>query len=389
MIHFLFFFSLALIAYCYFGYPLLCWIWALRRREWVPPPAEDPPSVSLIITAYNEERVIGAKLDNALQLDYPRDRLQIVVASDASTDRTDEIVTARKDPGIVLCALPRRGGKTAALNAAVPQAIGEILVFSDANGMYRPDALKRLIPWFQDETVGGVSGELNYENPRGFSRVEGEIYYWSYERFLKRQESRLGSILGANGSIYAIRRELFVPLDPGLIDDLVLPLTICKRGFRMKYEPRAISVEESSRTFGEEFARKKRIISQGLRAVAAHADLLNPFRYRFLSFQMISHKLLRWMVSLLLIVLFASNLFLLDRPLFALAAGVQMGFYGLALIGGLLRKYLGGIWLFHIPFYFCMTYGAALYGLGLFLLGKAPVAWETARQGASDGGGCV
>ena len=389
MIHLLFYLSLALIAYCYFGYPLLCWVLALWRREWLPPKVDDLPTVSLIIAAYNEEQVIGAKLDNARQLDYPGDRLQIIVASDASTDRTDEIVAARGDQGIVLNILPLRGGKTAALNAAVPKATGEILVFSDANGMYRPDALKRLVPWFQNKKVGGVSGELNYENPGGRSRVEGEVYYWSYERFLKRLESRLGSILGANGSIYAIRRELFVPLDPGLIDDLVLPLTICKRGFQVKYEPRAISVEESSRSFEEEFARKKRIISQGLRAVAAHADLLNPFRHRFLSFQLISHKLLRWMVSLLLIVLFVSNLFLLDQPLFALAAGVQIGFYGLAAIGGLFRKHLGDVRLFHIPFYFCMTYGAALYGLGLFLLGRTPVAWETARQDDSDGGGRV
>lgn len=380
MARFLFFSSLALIVYCYFGYPFLCWILALGKREWKLAPLGTLPSVSLIIAAYNEEKVIGAKLDNALQLDYPKEKLQIVVASDASTDRTDDIVAARREQGIVLNRLPRRGGKTAALNAAVPHTTGEILVFSDANGMYRSDALKRLVPWFGDERVGGVSGELHYENPRGSSRVEGEIYYWSYERFLKRMESRLDSILGANGSIYGIRRELFVPLNPDLIDDLVLPMTICKRGHKMKYEPRAVSVEESSRTFGGEFARKKRIISQGLRAVAAHSDLLNPFRYGFLAFQMISHKLLRWMVPLLLIIMFVSSLLMLDRLPFAVMALLQFGFYILAAMGGLLRKVLGGIRLFHIPFYFCLTNGAALHGLGLFLLGRTPVAWETARQ---------
>jgi cellulose synthase/poly-beta-1,6-N-acetylglucosamine synthase-like glycosyltransferase len=295
--------TVAMVALVTVGYPLLLAIaGALVRRHWQVEDAE--PSVSLIIAAFNEERCIAQKLENALALDYPREHLEIIVASDGSTDRTAEIVESFRDRGVVLRAFPRMG-KTGIQNQAVKTATGDILVFSDANGFYRPDAVRKLVRNFADPTVACVSGQLVYTADRQ-TAGDCERSYWHYEKFMKRRESRLSSLVGANGSIYAVRRADYVEIDHDLISDLVEPLALVLRGRRVVYEPEAVSVEEASTVYSVEFRRKVRILTRSIRGLVHMRALLNPIRYGVFSFQLLLHKVLRYLVPYFLITGFAS-----------------------------------------------------------------------------------
>ena len=261
----LFWLALITLIYHYVGYPLVLLVLGLRRREPLRS-ANITPTVSLIISAYNEQEVIRQKLDNSLDLDYPSEQLEIIVASDGSTDRTPAIV--REYAGAVaLYHYPQRRGKNAALNETVSRAHGEILVFTDANGMYRKDAVRKLVQHFADARVGCVCGELIYRNPTGNPVAEGYNHYWRYDQWLKKLESRLHSLLGANGSIFAIRRELNEPLNPRTSNDMVLPIKIAARGYAVLYEPEAISVEAGSAGEREELRRRSRIVARGLLGV--------------------------------------------------------------------------------------------------------------------------
>jgi len=284
------------------GYPLflaLAWPFA-RGRCAIRSDLHPAPRVTLIIAAYNEEAVIGPKLENCLQLDYPRDRLEIVVASDGSTDRTDEIVAAYAARGIALAKFPRMG-KTAMQNRMARRAQGEILVFSDANAAYRRDAIAKLVGHFGDSAVGGVCGQLVYRAREG-AAGSSERLYWDYEKLMKRRESALSSVVGANGSIYAVRRADYVQIGDGLISDLVEPLALVRSGKRVVYEPEAISEEEPSVSYGMEFRRKVRILTRGILGLISMRELLNPLHFGIFSLQLIMHKLLRFVTPLFLIL---------------------------------------------------------------------------------------
>lgn len=289
--------SVAVIVFTTIGYPLLLVLsWPFARR----PPRQDDgePTVSLIIAAFNEEAVIARKIANSLALDYPRNKLEIFVASDGSTDRTNEIVRGFESQGVNLVVFERLG-KTGVQNRMAARARGEILVFSDANAYYRPDAIRKLVRNFADPAVAGVCGQLEYVVGDANAGA-AENTYWNYERFLKRRESALSSVVGANGSIYAIRKSAYVPIDEGLISDFVEPLAIVRSGGRFIYEPEAVSVEESSSSYDMEFRRKVRILTRSIRGLMYMRQLMNPFRHGIFALQLLVHKLLRFTTPLFL-----------------------------------------------------------------------------------------
>jgi cellulose synthase/poly-beta-1,6-N-acetylglucosamine synthase-like glycosyltransferase len=290
--------SVAAVAVVAIGYPVFLALSKPFARRWE---ARDDyePSVTLVIAAYNEEAVIRAKLTNSLALDYPREKLEIVVASDGSSDRTNPIVQEFAGLGISLAAFPRTG-KTGMQNRMAQQAAGDILIFSDANAMYRADAIRKLVRNFADATIGGVCGQLVYA-AEGEGAGSSERLYWGYEKFMKRRESELSSVVGANGSIYAVRRTDYVTIDEDLISDLVEPLAIVRNGRRVVYEPEAISVERASANYGTEFRRKVRILTRSIRSLLRVRELLNPFRFGIFSVQLGMHKLLRFIAPVFLI----------------------------------------------------------------------------------------
>ena len=314
-IELVFWISLGIVTLVTLGYPVFLAVAApLMRRPWLITDAE--PFVSLIIAAHNEERTIGQKLDNVLALDYPRDRLEIIVASDGSTDLTDEICESFRDRGVLLRRFPRTG-KTGMQNTVARTARGEILVFSDANAMYQPDAIRMLVRNFSDPAVGCVCGQLVYRVHReGAGNCERR--YWNYEKFIKRRESELSSLIGANGSIYAVRHADYVEIPNDLISDFVEPLTLVACGRRVVYEPEAISVEDASTSYADEFRRKVRILTRSIQGLLHMRALLNPFVYGIFSFQLLMHKLMRYLVPVFLVTAAAS-----------LAALAALGLYGI------------------------------------------------------------
>ena len=379
----LFWGSLGLILYTYVGFPLLVLIRGLVRRRPVVK-GDITPRVSLVIAAYNEAATIGAKLDNALALDYPRDRLEIIVASDGSTDGTNEIVARYAGRGVRLLAFPRQG-KIPALNAAVAQATGEILVFSDATSIFAPDALRILVRPFADPTIGAVGGNQHYDSGGGVASI-GERLYWSFDRTLKLLQSAAGNVIAAGGAMYAIRRALFQPVPLGVGDDFVVSTRAIAQGYRLICEPTAIAYETIALTDGAEFGRKVRVVDQGLRGLWAVRELFNPLRYGFYAVQIFSHKLLRWSVTAPLIVLLAVSPSLARAGRFyRLIALGQLGFYGCALGTLALRRTpLARRRLFKllaIPYYFCLVNLAALRGWLRLLEGKRIDMWDSPERG--------
>ena len=371
--------ALFLVVYTYLIYPALLWLLAAGRKMPEYAPLSEWPTASLIIAAHNEEAVLRTKLENALAMDYPAERLDILVVSDASTDGTDRIAAEFAARGVRLHRQEVRGGKTEAQNAGVRLARGQFVAFSDANSLYAPSALKRLLAPFADERIGCVCGELQYANPDEQGAGKGEGLYWRYEQFLKRRESLLSSTLGANGAIYALRRELFVELRGDIISDFVAPLHAWRRGFRIAYEPTAVATEYSSVRFGDEFRRRRRIVSRSLYGLWTEAGVLNPFAHFFFAFQMFSHKLLRWLVPVWLLVVLAVNIPLAESEYYGLLLALQVAFYGLAALGLLLPERLGRYWLFYVPTYFTATNLGTLLGLLSFLMGRRHRVWQPAR----------
>jgi cellulose synthase/poly-beta-1,6-N-acetylglucosamine synthase-like glycosyltransferase len=283
--------------------------------------------VTVIVSAYNEEQVIGEKIANTLALDYPGNLLEIVVVSDGSSDRTCEIVASYAPRGVVLRHYEGRIGKTACLNRAVPLATGDLVVFSDANSAFAREALSALVEPFQDRSVGFVTGWTRYgaAEPGRAGDSLGIGIYSRLELLTKRLESRLGSCVGADGAIFAIRRELYRPLAAHDINDLVIPLSINLQGYRGVLEPRAICFERDAGSAKGEFRRQVRITSRTIRALVNYRQLLNPLRYGLLSLEILSHKLCKFLVPLFLIVLLATSVLLADRGTVYLAALAAQG----------------------------------------------------------------
>jgi cellulose synthase/poly-beta-1,6-N-acetylglucosamine synthase-like glycosyltransferase len=369
------------VVYVYAGYPILLWIITrfLRRpihRE------EITPAVTLLISAYNEARVIGSKLENALALEYPSERLEIIVVSDASTDGTDAIVELLAERGVKLLRMSERRGKTMGLNAAMRQACGEIIVFSDANILYQKDVIRQLVQNFADPNVGCVTGNSCYaENSDSAAHVQ-ENNYWQYEQTIRSLESELGSTVGGDGAIFAIRRDLYTLLEADAINDLVIPLQIVARGYRAIFEPMAIGFEPSAGDFASEFRRKRRIVNRSWRGVRSVPQVLDPRAVGIFAWQAWSHKVLRWLV-LPMVSAAAVGCFV------AYPAGLiyrigAMGFLAsvvIAVIGGLPGSSLGRLTrLTQALFYFYMVNLAAFFGIVMAIFGRVEVVWTPERR---------
>jgi cellulose synthase/poly-beta-1,6-N-acetylglucosamine synthase-like glycosyltransferase len=386
MIRALFWTAAASLVYSFALFPALTFV---RARLWPKPHrvADITPSVSIVIAARNEAAVIGAKVENLRALDYPVDRRQIVIASDGSHDGTPDIVRGSADHEVGLLDLPRVG-KAAALEAAVAASTGEILVFSDANSMLRPDAIAHLVRPFADPDVGGVAGNQVYA---GASTTDadstnataiGERSYWDLDRQLKIAQSQAGNAIAGTGAIYAIRRELFRPIPPGVTDDFYLTLCVIDAGFRLVFEPAAVAVEHVAASRSREYGRKVRIMTRGLRCVAVMRQLLDPRRTGFYALQLFSHKVLMRTTAIPLIVVALTTIPLAPRSWFYLLAGVgQAAFYGLALAGTMLAERPAGRRPFlSLPAYFCLVQAASLQATWNLLRGYQFERWEPSRE---------
>lgn len=341
------------------------------------------PKVSLIIAAYNEEHSIAEKLDNILSLDYPEDALEVIVASDGSDDNTNSIVSRYLLKGIELLALPRQG-KIFALNEAVKLSSGQILIFSDANTLFLPQALRMLVRNFADPEVGGVCGNQKHLSPKNSDNIsKGEHLYWSYDKWLKTMESLTGSIVSADGAIYAIRRELYqMPSSSDVTDDFAISTSVIEQGYRLVFESKALAHEKASSMAKSEFNRKVRIINRGLRGIILRKRLLNPFKYGFYSVILFSHKVLRRLVPLILMLLFIVSIGLaFENSFYLLAALIQSLFYLLAYTGYLLRNWkLGHSRVFYIPFFYCLANAAAFVAITKLIRGKRIESWQPQRE---------
>jgi cellulose synthase/poly-beta-1,6-N-acetylglucosamine synthase-like glycosyltransferase len=376
--------ALALL-YTYAGYPLLlALVSALNPRS--VRRGEFAPTVSIIITAYNEERDLPAKLENTLALDYPRELLEIIVASDCSNDRTDEIAREFGSRGVRLYRQSERLGKTAAQNAAVEQAHGEIILFSDATSLYQPDVVQAIMPSFADATVGCVAGRLEYVDASDSRVGRGARSYWSYETFLKRHESRVGSLIGASGCLYAVRRAAYVPLYHEACGDFIIATKMVEQGLRAVYEPDAVCTEETNRRSNKEFRMRVRIIAQTFTDLWRHRRMLNPVRSGFYAVQLISHKVMRYAVPVFLIALLATSGMLALRSLFysIVLFGQVVGY--VAALGGWALDAIGiRIRLLALPHYFVLANLASLVGFYQFLRGERYASWEHTRTAVSSG----
>lgn len=380
MMEALFWISLALIAYPYFGYLLLLKILAPLIGRPVRRAAHEPV-VTFIISAYNEERNMRRKLDNTLAIDYPRDKLEILVASDASTDRTDEIVSGYRAAGIELIQLSERSGKVAGQNAAIARARGEVLCFSDTRIMVTPDSIRAMMENLADPTVGCVSSQDRIVDESGEPDPKaGEGLYVRYEMALRRAEANLGSLVGASGSFYAVRKNLAEVWEPGLERDFLTPLKVAAAGFRTVHEPRAIGAYRALEEPQAEFRRKVRTVLRGMTVLFHMRGLLNPVRHPRVAWQLWSHKILRWTVPFLLVILLASSAVLAGQgPFYAVAFGAQMLLYALALAAYLNRR-LETRLIFRVPLFFTNVNLSILVAWIRYLSGSRQVTWEPSRR---------
>ena len=378
--------ALALM-YVYVGYPCLIWAWAAlsprpSRRSHI------EPRVSVLIVVHNEAGRIARRLENVLSLDYPRDRFEVLVGSDGCTDATAEIARAYEPAGVTVVAFERRRGKSAVLNDLAVKARGDILVLADARQRFEGGVVRALVAPFADPAVGAVSGELILTHDQGRDAVgRGVSLYWRYEKFIRRQESRVDSTVGATGAVYAIRRDLFEPIpDDTLLDDVLLPLRATRRGYRVLFEPMARAYDRAPSSTAEEFARKVRTLAGNFQLLARERWVLSPIENR-LWLQTVSHKGLRLLLPLLHLGLFVVNASLAG-PFFDALFVAQLAFYGAAL-GGYARRNVAGRRspLLSVPYTICVLNAATFAGLLRFVTGRQRATWEHAtRPGAGPEG---
>lgn len=377
--------SAAALFYTYVAYPMLLFIVSTFRPRTVRV-GHYQPTVSFIITAYNEELDLATKLENTLALDYPSELMDIIVASDCSTDRTDDIVRKYHGEGVRLVRLSERLGKTAAQNAAVAQAAGDIILFSDATSLYKSDVVQALVPNFADQTVGCVAGQLIYVDPSESGVGRGARSYWSYERFLKKHESRACSLIGASGCLYAVRRSAYAPLYHEACSDFIIATKMVEQGLRAVYEPAAVCTEETNRQADKELGMRVRVITQTFTDLWRHRAMMNPMRSGFYAVELFSHKVMRYAVPFLLVTLFAASAALAPHSLFYAAVFMaQVLCYAAALGGWLLEREGVRVRLLTLPHYFVLANLAAVIASYEFLRGERYARWEPIREPVSGG----
>jgi cellulose synthase/poly-beta-1,6-N-acetylglucosamine synthase-like glycosyltransferase len=379
MAEIIFWLILGIIFYAYLGYPLFILFLSLFVNKKVNK-GNIEPSVTFLIAAYNEEKNIREKLENTLSLDYPKEKLEIIVASDASEDRTDEIVKEFADQGVILHRVEGRVGKTETQNQTVKIVKGDIIIFSDATTKYKDDAIKKIVRNYNDPSIGAVSGRYEYVNPTGAPVGLGTILFWKYENSVKSRQTRIETVTGCCGCIYSVRKSLYEPLPRDIISDLVEPLKILEKGYRIAFEPEAVAYEETTETSKEEFGMRVRVISRGMYGLLSMRQLFNPFKYGFVSFQLFSHKVLRWMIPFMLPLLLISNLFLMGQTFYKLSLIIQILFYIGALGGYLLDRMGKKAKLLAIPLYYCVVNAASIAAFFRTIFGKKAIVWTTVRK---------
>ncbi len=368
------------LAYVYLGYPLIVYLVSrifpkdVRRDE-------IEPRVTVLITAFNEENDIREKLENTLAIDYPADKIEILVASDGSTDRTDDIVKELENRGVRLFRQEGRVGKTETQNKAVERATGEIILFSDATTKYTTDVFRRLLPAFADESVGCVAGRLVYVDDAQTNVGTGARSYWNYETFLKSAESRACSLIGASGCLYAVRRSAYEPMYAEACSDFLICTEIYRKGLRSVFEPDAVCFEHTNRRASDEMRMRVRVISQTFTDLWRNRDMLNPVKSGFYAIQLISHKVLRYAVPFVMLALFISNGILAGSHIvFSMTFALQVLFYAMALAGWLLERIAVRLTILVIPLYFVLANLASAIAFYKFLRGETYTRWEPIRD---------
>lgn len=388
-----FWISAASVLYTYAVFPVLMFLFAALKQAWRDvrfllrresrrraARGQYEPHVALLVAAYNEEAIIAEKLRNTADLDYPAEKIDLLLGLDAPEDGTAEVARAQAGPNQQVIQFPVRRGKLAVINDLAARSNAEILVFSDANTILAPDAIRCLVRHFAEEGTGAVCGELRVVSPSG--RVEMESLYWRYEVALKFLENRLNCVLGANGGVYAVRRDLFRPLDNWIVEDFQLPMEIRFAGYRVVYDPEAIGTEEAAPSLAAEYRRKVRIGAGACQTLLRNPGFLNPFA-GMPAYAYFSHKVLRWLGPLFMLSALAASVLLAAEPFYAAALALQLAFYAVAWLGyvRLRRGKTGG--LAATVFYFCSMNLALLHGMIRFLTGRQQALWNTTPRRAS------
>ena len=372
-----------LIFYCYFGYPLLLFLFAklfsrpVRKSNF-------EPSISICMSVCDEEDVIENRIRNILSLDYPPEKLEIIIGSDGSVDKTNEMIRNCRDSRVRLFESQARRGKMATLNEIVRHAKNEIVVFADARQTFAQNAIHELTGNFADVKVGCASGELIFKKGEG-ATAKGVNLYWEYEKFLRKHESEIHSMIGATGAIYAIRRELYIPPPANtVLDDVFIPLKIVEKGFRAIFDEKAEAYDAAADSPKEEYRRKARTLYGNYQIFFSLPWIFNPLKSP-IALQVFSHKFLRVMIPFFLIIIFLMNIFWLSEKVFSTIFLLQVVFYGMAFVGALLRYNEKGFLkvmskVCYIPYVFCLLNFSALAGFFRFLGAKQDITWEKARK---------
>lgn len=383
-----FWISLFLIFYTFIGYGMLLYILIRIKRQWKKKPAtktvlENLPTCTLIVAAYNEADFIREKISNTLALNYPKEKLKFLFITDGSADRSMEIIA--EYPEIKLMHLPERKGKMAAVHRAMESVETEVVVFTDANTFLNPEALIYLCRHYENPMVGVVAGEKRVQVDESSDATAGEGFYWKYESKLKKWDAELHSVVGAAGELFSIKTALYEPVEPdSILDDFMISMRIAEKGFRLVYEPEAFASEKASSNIAEELKRKIRIAAGGIQSIIRLKRLLNPFLYPILSFQYISHRVLRWtIVPFLLLFVFVLNLVIAYQTaelFYQLLFALQVCFYMLACCGLILERKKMRVKALFIPYYFCVMNYAVIAGICRYAYGKQSVIWDKAKR---------
>lgn len=380
--------SVFLIFYTFFGYGILLYVLVkirgvIKGKRPVPDNGGNWPTLTLVISAYNEEQCMPDKIANTLSLSYPADKITYLFVTDGSTDSTPDIIA--QYPQIKLMHRPERRGKIAAIDRAMHEVTSEIVIFTDANTFLNKDALLNIARHFHDPKVGAVSGEKRVMIEDVSDATAGEGFYWKYESKLKTWDSELYSVVGAAGELFSVRTSLFESVPPDtILDDFMISLRIAEKGYRIVYDATAYAMESGSESIPEELKRKIRIAAGGIQSIVRLKSLLNPFNNFVLTFQYISHRVLRWTITPFLMVLaFVLNgvIAVTDNSImYRLLFAAQVLFYGMALLGWLMERRQVKVKIFFIPYYFCMMNYAVAAGIRRYFLKQQSVAWEKSKR---------
>jgi len=379
-----------ILFYTYLGYGIILFFLVKIKKMVNPAKGQETgnfePEVTMFITAYNEKNFVDAKMQNTFSLDYPKEKVKIVWVTDGSDDGTPDML--RNYAGVRVYHQPERAGKIAAMNRGIQFVESSIIIFSDANTLLGQEAIRRVVNLFKDPKVGCVSGEKRVVLRSNAAGAEG--IYWKYESLLKRWDARLYSVVGAAGELFAIRRELYQEVEKDtLLDDFIISMRIAMKGYTIQYDPMAYSLENPSASVAEELKRKIRISAGGIQSILRLKKLLNPFRFGVLSFQYISHRVLRWTLGPLgLLFIFLCNFFLAlnmgflnFNTIYIWTFWLQVIFYLLAFLGWFLEKKEIKLVVFYAPFYFVMMNLSVYLGFYRYIRKQQSVTWERAKRG--------